>query len=114
MEELREEVESNDDYHGHHHKIRYFYDCDICTIYTINLCVFFLFFQQTSHFLRWGKPFTNKVFLGEEMTWSLGHCEKGHLFVMIFGYSNFSEAPKNHQWGLTLQHDEWKKDKLGL
>lgn len=46
MEELREEVESNDDYHGHHHKIRYFYDCDICTIYTINLCVFFFCFSN--------------------------------------------------------------------
>ena len=44
----------------------------------------FLFFQHyCSHFLRWGKPFTNKVFSGDEMTWSLGHCEKGHLFVMI-------------------------------
>ena len=31
----------------------------------------FLIFQQTSHYLRWGKPFTNKVFLGDEMTWSL-------------------------------------------
>ena len=73
MEELREEVESNDDYHGHHHKIRYFYDCDICTIYTINLCVFFVFPTNQSLF-EMGETFHQQGVFGwrnDLVTWSL-------------------------------------------
>jgi len=30
-----------------------------------------------------GETFHQQSVFGDEMTWSLGHCEKGHLFVMI-------------------------------